>query len=104
MVKRVLSVGLCTLAAASLLVLRSTAQKSASGEWRYSSGDNASTKYSPLDQINKDSVSRLHVAWRRPALSAEFQTANPQVRLINNYRATPIAGSARRGDDGDVDD
>ena len=29
------------------------------GEWRHYSGDNAATKYSPLDQINKDNVARL---------------------------------------------
>jgi hypothetical protein len=30
------------------------------GEWRWHSGDLGSTKYSPLDQINKDNVSQLH--------------------------------------------
>jgi glucose dehydrogenase len=62
----------------------------ASGEWRYYSGDNGSQKYSPLDQINKDNVGRLKIAWRRPAMSAEFAAANPQIRPTNNYRATPI--------------
>ena len=44
-----------------------TAQQGAvGGEWRWHSGDPGSTKYAPLDQINKDNVSRLRIAWRRP--------------------------------------
>lgn len=35
----------------------------ASAEWRQYAGDNASTKYSPLNQINADNFSRLKVAW-----------------------------------------
>jgi len=34
------------------------------GEWRYYAGDAAGTKYSPLDQINKNNVKELRVAWR----------------------------------------
>jgi len=34
------------------------------GEWRAYSGDKGSTKYSALDQINKDNVASLEVAWR----------------------------------------
>jgi quinoprotein glucose dehydrogenase len=34
-----------------------------SGEWRYYGSDAASTKYTPLDQINAANVSRLKVAW-----------------------------------------
>jgi quinoprotein glucose dehydrogenase len=83
--------------AATILALASVARMAdappagtASGEWRYYSGDNGSKKYSPLDQINKDNVGRLKIAWRRPALSAEFAASNPQLRVTNNYRATPI--------------
>jgi glucose dehydrogenase len=62
----------------------------AKGEWRYYAGDNASTKYSPLDQINRSNVSKLRVAWRRPQIDPEFAAANPRLRLTNNYRSTPI--------------
>jgi len=51
------------------------------GEWRYYAGDNASTKYSPLDQINSGNVSKLRVAWRRTQLDAEFLTAHPKMRI-----------------------
>ena len=38
------------------------------GEWRSHSGDRGSTKYAALDQIGKDNVSQLRIAWRRPAV------------------------------------
>ena len=36
----------------------------ASNEWRTYGADLASTRYSPLDQINKDNFSKLRIAWR----------------------------------------
>jgi quinoprotein glucose dehydrogenase len=33
-------------------------------EWLYNRGDLASTSYSPLDQINRDNVTTLRIAWR----------------------------------------
>jgi glucose dehydrogenase len=62
----------------------------AKGEWRQYAGDNGSTKYSPLDQINRSNVMKLRVAWRRPQIDAEFAAAYPNLRLSNNYRSTPI--------------
>src|SRR5215203_214055 len=35
----------------------------ASGEWRAYSGDTGSTRYAPLDQITRDNVKNLQVAW-----------------------------------------
>ena len=34
------------------------------GEWRAYGGDKAGTKYSPLDQIDKDNFTDLEIAWR----------------------------------------
>src|SRR3954469_12804406 len=33
------------------------------GEWPTFGGDGGSTRYSPLDQINRDNVKNLQVAW-----------------------------------------
>jgi quinoprotein glucose dehydrogenase len=33
------------------------------GEWRYWAGDAGSTRYAPLDQINRENVAELEVAW-----------------------------------------
>jgi len=45
------------------------------GEWRSYSGDAGSRKYAPLDQINKDSVKALKIAWPRPAVDAGQRSA-----------------------------
>src|SRR5215510_13543761 len=36
----------------------------ANGEWRSYAGDLASSRYAPLDQINRDNFTKLEVAWR----------------------------------------
>jgi quinoprotein glucose dehydrogenase len=59
------------------------------GEWRVHSGDNASTKYSPLDQITAANVKTLNVAWRRPHVDASLMGA-ATTKLPNNFRSTPI--------------
>ncbi len=70
--------------------LSAASDPSAKEEWRQYSGDNGSTKYSPLDQINRSNVSKLRVAWRHSQIDAGFLAAHPKLRLSNNYRSTPI--------------
>ena len=53
------------------------------GEWRYYGGDAGSTKYSPLDQINKDNVKDLRIAWR-------WKSENFGPRPDFNWEATPL--------------
>ena len=53
------------------------------GAWRYYAGDAASTRYSPLDQITRDNVAELEIAWR-------WKTHNFGARPETNYRGTPI--------------
>ena len=38
-------------------------QGAKSGEWRSYAGDNGSTRYAPLDQITRDNVKDLQIAW-----------------------------------------
>ena len=77
---------------AALIVLSAVVLGSGTenGEWRHYSGDLGATKYSPLDQINRNNVSRLKIAWRRPHIEPEFLAANPELRSGNNFRSTPI--------------
>lgn len=44
----------------------------ATGEWPQYAGDKASTKYSPLDQINADNFSNLKVAWTWRSVEEEL--------------------------------
>src|SRR5262245_50651009 len=65
-------------------------QGAKAGQWPNHSGDKGSTKYSPLDQINKNNVRNLKVAWRRPAAADEFRLRRPGLLVPNNFRSTPL--------------
>jgi quinoprotein glucose dehydrogenase len=54
------------------------------GEWRAYSGDEASTRYSPLDQINRDTVKNLQVAW-----SWKFDNFGTPAE-VNTTETTPL--------------
>src|SRR5438105_12649251 len=64
---------------------------SAKGEWPYYSGDNGAKKYSPLDQITRQNVAALQIAWRRPQIDPAISALlPPNFRLSNNFRSTPL--------------
>ncbi len=69
--------------------VRADDQSVAEGEWRFYSGDNGARKYSPLDQIHRDNVGQLRIAWRRPDIDASL-TGGTRPRLSNNFRSTPL--------------
>jgi quinoprotein glucose dehydrogenase len=61
------------------------------GEWTRYGADAGTTKYSPLDQINKDNVSQLRVAWRRPGVDPSISSkAGADFSYSGNFRATPL--------------
>ena len=60
------------------------------GEWTRYGGDPGTTKYAPLDQIDKGNVSRLRVAWQRPAVDATISAKDPKLSYSGNFRATPL--------------
>jgi quinoprotein glucose dehydrogenase len=70
-------------------VIGLTAQSSSSlngatnGEWTTYGGDLASTRYAPLDQINKENFSKLEVAWR---FKVDNLGPTPEV----NFQSTPL--------------
>ncbi|HYM24607.1 MAG TPA: pyrroloquinoline quinone-dependent dehydrogenase [Vicinamibacterales bacterium] len=53
------------------------------GEWWTYGADLASTRYSPLDQINKDNFNKLEVAWR---FKTDFLGPRPEF----NFQSTPL--------------
>ena len=68
------------------------------GEWRYLNHDPMSTRYSVLDQINKDNFKDLKVAWRyRPAINpappstggTAQSNGDPKLAIYRN-ESTPI--------------
>ena len=78
------------LMATAIGTLATTTVRTQNGEWRNYSGDSGSRKYSPLDQINKDNVKTLKIAWRRPAVDPQLMARDPKLRFSNNFRATPL--------------
>ncbi|MBK7949686.1 MAG: pyrroloquinoline quinone-dependent dehydrogenase [Deltaproteobacteria bacterium] len=52
-------------------------------EWRFVGGDAGSQRYSPLDQIDRDNVAKLAIAWR---WRADNFGPSPET----NYRTTPL--------------
>jgi quinoprotein glucose dehydrogenase len=72
------------------LAALTAAQAPARGEWRYFGGDKAFTRYSPLDQIDRNNVGNLRIVWRRPAVSDRLTKAFPDLRPGSYLRATPI--------------
>lgn len=75
---------------AGMLTVPLATQAADNSGWQYYAGDNGSTRYSSLAQINKTNVNRLRIAWRQPFIGPEIRAANPSLRLLNNYATTPI--------------
>ena len=54
--------------------------------WAYYGGDEGGSRYSPLQQINRDNVGKLELAWhyRTGAVAA-----NPTLKSMIDFQATP---------------
>ncbi len=63
---------------------------SGGSEWSYFGADRGFTRYSPLDQIGPENVSKLTVLWRRPAVDSKLKEAYPELKVSGNFRSTPI--------------
>jgi quinoprotein glucose dehydrogenase len=83
---RCVTMGLAT----SLCLVGAAAAQTENGEWRSYGGDQGSTKYAPLDQINRTNVKNLRIAWRRPAVDPLLSGKDPKLQVPNNFRATPL--------------
>ena len=88
----------CLIAAAGLLNAQTANRPStASGEWPAYGGDLGSSKYSPLDQIDKDNFSKLRIAWRAKSPDATLSmttsggewTADPRSIFAELNRLDP---------------
>jgi quinoprotein glucose dehydrogenase len=80
-----------TFAAASLFtVLTLYAQRNEpAGEWRFYAGSPYSLKYSPLDQITKNNVKDLEIAWKWSSVELDVQKSDPRFRIVRNEN-TPL--------------
>ena len=69
--------------------VRTAGTSSSAGEWTHYGGNAASQKYSSLDQINKDNVGKLTIAWRWASPDNAVVAANPMARP-GMYHDTPL--------------
>ncbi len=82
-----------TLAFTCALAIATPAAVAAqSGEWRAYAGDAASTKYSPLDQINADNAGSLQVAWQQSTIPDAVRQGNPLEAPIASRNTPLMAG------------
>ena len=59
------------------------------GDWVHYGGDQASTKYSTVDQITPDNAKNLEVAWRWESPDNPIAAADRR-KAVGAYKATPI--------------
>ena len=85
-----ITIGRAQPKAASAASTVSTGPTSANGEWRTYGGDKAFTRYSPLDQINRETVRNLQVVWRRDAVDRTIMDKFIDLSPSNYFRGTPI--------------
>ena len=78
------------IAVAGLLSAPARAQHGTEdGEWPNYAGNREGMKYSPLDQITRDNVGDVQVAWRWKTADQELQASNPAWRG-GRYEDTPL--------------
>lgn len=67
------------------------AARKLAGEWPSYAGDGASTRYSPLDQIDATNADKLAIAWEWRSPDEGVIAANPDLGLApGEFQATPI--------------
>src|SRR5512138_215421 len=85
------TISLATLAALLLAVWTMTGRAADPDKnWPAYGGDKGGMKYSPLDQINKDTVKNLRIAWRRSGVPEELKAQFPDGQASANYQHTPL--------------
>jgi len=65
------------------------------GDWRYLNSDPQATRYSPLDEINKDNFKDLKIAWRWNRRSAPRLPPSEEPRKATETRRSQSIGAKR---------
>ena len=88
---RTAAISVVVVSALALAAVRAATQPDrADVEWRAYGGTNASLKYAPLDQITKDNVNRLRIAWRQSAMPMAIRGGRTRIPIPTNYQVTPL--------------
>ena len=76
--RRIVICRICVgLGLAGGLASQAQVPSTARGEWPAYGGDLGSSKYSPLDQIDKDNFAKLKIAWRAKSPDATLSMTIP---------------------------
>src|SRR5262245_29231657 len=59
------------------------------GSWPRVGGDQGVTRYAPLDQIAKNNVAQLRIAWRRPTVDVSLTSKLPNL-AFGTLRSSPV--------------
>jgi glucose dehydrogenase len=89
-IRRFVAAGGCIAALTTGIFTLTAQDRPAAGQFVYMGGDKSLDRYSPLDQISKENVSKLKVAWTRPSLDAEYTRHLPDLTPSNYLRGTPL--------------
>src|SRR5271156_6122166 len=84
------AIGLAAVVGAIIVSAIAQQKPGSSGEWSSYGGDKGFSRYSPLNQINRDNVKELRVVWRRGALDPQISGKFPDLVSSNYFRGTPI--------------
>src|SRR5437867_7174684 len=71
------------------LTARGASSLPARGEWPAYGGTHANARYSSLDQITRDNVKQLRIAWRWVSPDRELMASRPDIQTWAN-EATPL--------------
>jgi quinoprotein glucose dehydrogenase len=80
---------ICTLILILTNVAVAAQQGAKKGEWRFYGGDNGATKYSPLEQINKENAGQLKIAWTWDSPDLPLQKENRMLGAFA-FETTPL--------------
>lgn len=59
------------------------------GQWQHYGGDRAHSRYSPLNQISRDNVNELEIAWRWQSVDEPLSKENRRLRT-SHFKPTPL--------------
>jgi quinoprotein glucose dehydrogenase len=60
------------------------------GQWKWFGGDKAGTKYSPLEQIDRNNVSVLEIAWKWSSIDNDLMARDGFIHKPVKIAATPL--------------
>ncbi len=75
---------------ASITSIAADDDSSRTGEWRHYGGDGASSKYTPLSQINANNVNQLKIAWVWESLDNKLVDDKVTRQRPSYYKSTPL--------------